>query len=152
MKGIATVISYVLLFIVTIVAVYLLASGLFKNIAEIQGAIISREKIISDRLQSVIDIDSCSYENGVVSFYVTNRGNTILNPNLTKFFINGRYSEISISFAYKIFNDSAWHKHETLKISVFNLSDGIYSVKVVSNVGSYDEKIVYIYNNTCSLT
>ncbi|MEM4511599.1 MAG: hypothetical protein QXD25_02185, partial [Nanopusillaceae archaeon] len=72
MKGIATVISYVLLFIVTIVAAYLFASGLFKNIAEIQGAIISREKIISDRLQSVIDIDSCSYENGVVSFYVTN--------------------------------------------------------------------------------
>ncbi|MEM4571284.1 MAG: hypothetical protein QW038_01170 [Nanopusillaceae archaeon] len=151
MKGIASVISYVLLFIVTIIATYLFASGLFKNIADLQGAIISREKIISDRLQSIIDIDSCSYENEILYLYVTNRGNTILNPNLTKMFINGRFNDTSISFSYKIFNDSVWHKHETIKISVYGIQTGTYSVKIVSNVGSYDEKIVYIYNNTCSL-
>jgi len=153
MRGFSTIIASAILFIAAAVAAYIFVSGAMGSLSNLQGAIIEREKLISSRLQSIIDIDACSYDNttNIVSFYVTNRGTYPLNASMTKIFINGILFNSTIDFVQKIYNDPAWNRYETIRISV-TLSPGVYQVRVVSSVGSYDEKIAYITNTSCSIS
>jgi len=153
MKGFSTIIASAILFIAAAVAAYIFVSGAMSSLSNLQGAMIERENLISSRLQSIIDIDACSYNNSTntASFYVTNRGTYPLNASLTKIFINGILFNSTINFVQKIYNDSAWNRYETISISV-NLTPGVYQVRIISSVGSYDEKIAYITNTSCSLS
>lgn len=152
MRSISTIIASAILFIAAAVAAYIFVSTAMSSLSDLQGAVIVREKAISARLQSIIDIDACSYDNttSIASFYVTNRGTEPLNASLTKIFVNGILYNSTITFADKIYNDSAWDRYETIKISV-PLTPGVYQIRIVSSVGSYDEKIAYITNTSCSL-
>jgi len=153
MRGFSTIIASVILFIAAAIAAYIFVSGAMSSLSDLQNAMIEREQLISSRLQSIIDIDACSYNNttNVASFYVTNRGTNPLNASLTEIYIDGVLFNSTISFAEKLYNDSAWDPHETIAISV-NLTPGVYQVKVVSSVGSYDEKIAYITNTSCDVS
>jgi len=153
MRGFSTIIASAILFIAAAVAAYIFVSGAMSSLSNLQGAMIERESLISSRLQSIIDIDACSYNNAtnLASFYVTNRGTYPLNASMTKIFINGVLFSSTVDFVQKIYNDSAWNRYETIRISV-TLPPGVYQVRVVSSVGSYDEKIAYITSTSCSVS
>jgi|GEM_PF-4598432 len=149
----STIIVHSLLFIAAAVAAYIFVSSLYNNLYQIKGAMEIRENLLSSRLKTVFDIDSCFYDNSttILSLYLTNRGAEPLDPNKLTLFLNGVLHSIeSVSFVYVINDDNVWEKYETIKITT-SVSPGTYNVKVVASNGAYDEKTIYITDTSCSI-
>jgi len=149
----STIIVHSLLFISASIATYIFLSSLYSNLYQIKGAMEIREDIISSRLKTIFDIDSCLYDNttGTLSLYLTNRGSEPLDPRKLTLFVNGvLYNINSVSFVYVINDDNVWEKFETIKIDT-NSSTGTFVVKVLASNGAYDEKTIYITNLSCSI-
>ena len=149
----STILVHSLLFIAAAVATYLFITSLYKNLYDIQGAMHERERIISNRMKTIFDIDSCSYNNttSTLSLYLTNRGTVALDPNKLNVFINGVLVTVDdVSFVNIVNDNGIWERYETIKIDL-QTNEGEKFVKVVASNGAYDEKTIYISGSTCTI-
>ncbi len=151
-----TIIVEIILFIVAALAAYTFVSVAYRNINEINNAAIANSRSLENQLNTYITIDSCAYNSStnLLYLYVTNRGNTVLNQNLTLLFINGGLiNNTLIYIANSYTKTSVWGPYDTIAIVVnVSLSTNFYNVKVVADTGAYAQNIIYVNTTASSCT
>ncbi|BFI73336.1 hypothetical protein YN1_3230 [Nanoarchaeota archaeon] len=149
-----TIIVEIILFIVAAIAAYIFISVAYTNLNGINNAAIANSKSLENQLNTYITLDSCAYNSStnLLYFYVTNRGNVVLNQNLTLLFINGQLiNNTIIQIANSYTGTNAWGPYDTIVIITnISISTGFYNVKVVADTGAYAQNIIYV--NTTSST
>jgi archaellum component FlaF (FlaF/FlaG flagellin family) len=148
-----TILVEIILFIVAGIAAYIFISTTYNSLNEISNAAIANSQSLQNQLNTYITLDSCAYDNttNLLYFYVTNRGNIVLNQNLTLLFINGvLVNNTRIYIANSYTGTSAWGPYDTIVI-VTNISvtTNFYQVKIVASTGAYTQNLVYV-NRTAS--
>ncbi|MGB9674528.1 MAG: hypothetical protein ACPLX8_00185 [Nanopusillaceae archaeon] len=150
-----TIIVEVILFIVAAVASYILISSAYNSLNKISNAAYANAESLQNMLQTYITIDSCAYNSttNLLYVYVTNRGNNILNQNLTQFFVNGvLVNNKTVRIAYSYTGTQVWGPYDTIVIiSNISLGTDFYQVKVVADSGAFAQNIIYVNTtaNTC---
>ena len=148
-----TIIVEIILFIVASIAAYIFVSVAYTNLNGINNAAIANSKSLENQLNTYITLDSCAYNSStnLLYFYVTNRGNIVLNQNLTLLFINGELiNNTIIQIANSYTGTDAWGPYDTIVIIAnISISTGFYNVKVVADTGAYAQNIIYV-NTTAS--
>ncbi|MGC9132860.1 MAG: hypothetical protein ACP5GJ_00420 [Nanopusillaceae archaeon] len=152
-----TIIVEIILFIVAAIAAYTFVSVAYTNLNGINNAAIANSKSLENQLNTYITIDSCAYNSStnLLYLYVTNRGNNILNQNITLLFINGGLiNNTLIYIANSYTGTSAWGPYDTIAIVAnASLSTDFYNVKVVADTGAYVQNIIYVNTtaNSCTI-
>ncbi|MGC9079205.1 MAG: hypothetical protein ACP5G1_00510 [Nanopusillaceae archaeon] len=150
-----TIIVEVILFIVAAVASYILISSAYNSLNKISNAAYANAESLQNMLQTYITIDSCAYNSttNLLYVYVTNRGNNILNQNLTQFFVNGvLVNNKTVRIAYSYTGTQVWGPYDTIVIiSNISLGTDFYQIKVVADSGAFAQNIIYVNTtaNTC---
>ncbi|BBL45909.1 hypothetical protein MJ1_0772 [Nanobdella aerobiophila] len=152
-----TIIVEVILFIVAAIAAYIFVSTAYTNLNDISNAATANSKSLESQLQTYITIDSCAYNSSTDLLYIysTNRGNNVLNQNLTLLFINGvLINNTIITIANSNTGTAAWGPYDTILIeSNITLNSNFYNIKLVTDTGASAENIIYVNttSNICTI-
>ncbi len=143
----ATIIVNIILFISAAILTYLFVSSSYNSLNNINNAAISRQELISNKLNTIIQIDSCAYDNSSrnLILYVKNYGNTLLNQSNTVLFVNGYLKEnITINLVQCPNEINIWAPNCIISINTSWNSNGYYYIKVVSEYGVDDQKLIFV--------